>query len=184
MSQKKIIVLFCALLLPVAIFLFLKSFGKNEFNVEPLYQKPIPTDARCAGYSYQFPYSIPDSLVSILFQGNKDTLALVILADTSTDIEKHLTNQLDRIFKESALTHIFLLHNGTQKITEVDSRVTSITTDQSNFQALKYCALLLSAEQSAVLIDDRGRIRGQYTLSELDEADRLIVEAKIMLKQY
>lgn len=184
MIQKKIIFLFCALLLPVAVFLFLKSFGKNEFDVKPLFQTSVQVGERCAEYSYRFPYTIPDSLRSFVFQETKDTLTLIVLTQTLPDIEKHLSVQLERIFKESSLGRVFLLHDGESNTSGFDSRVTIKDIGVDNFLSLKYCALLLSSEQSAVLIDSQGRVRGQYNLSELDEVDRLIMEAKIILKQY
>jgi hypothetical protein len=46
------------------------------------------------------------------------------------------------------------------------------------------CALLLKSPWKVVLIDDQRRIRGYYDPEDRDEMDRLIVELKILLKQY
>lgn len=37
---------------------------------------------------------------------------------------------------------------------------------------------------SAVLIDGEGRVRGQYTILDRTEMDRLIMETKIILNDY
>jgi hypothetical protein len=42
MQGKKVLFLFLALLLPICVFLFLKIFGKNEFQVKPLFQEVLP----------------------------------------------------------------------------------------------------------------------------------------------
>lgn len=46
------------------------------------------------------------------------------------------------------------------------------------------CALLLRENDTEVLIDTAGQIRGYYSLGSREETDRLILELKILLKQY
>lgn len=46
------------------------------------------------------------------------------------------------------------------------------------------CALLLRDNESDVLIDSAGQIRGYYRIGSREETDRLILELKILLKQY
>jgi len=43
---------------------------------------------------------------------------------------------------------------------------------------------LMDAGSSIALVDHLGRIRGYYRGDDRDEVDRLIVEMKIILKQY
>jgi hypothetical protein len=42
----------------------------------------------------------------------------------------------------------------------------------------------MSGDTSVALVDHKNRIRGYYDGIDRDEADRLIVEMKIILKQY
>ena len=46
------------------------------------------------------------------------------------------------------------------------------------------CDLLLQPPWKVVLIDDDRKIRGYYDPEDRDEMDRLVVELKILLKQY
>ncbi len=59
MTVKKGAYLFFALLLPGIIFIFLKKFGKNEFNL-PVYETAVVGN-ECP-YTYPSPYAVPDSL--------------------------------------------------------------------------------------------------------------------------
>jgi len=45
-------------------------------------------------------------------------------------------------------------------------------------------ALILQPPANLVVVDESNRIRGQYDAADRDEMDRLILEMKIMLKQY
>jgi hypothetical protein len=49
---------------------------------------------------------------------------------------------------------------------------------------LRQCILLMQGDTSIAVVDHSRRIRGYYRGSERDEIDRLIVEMKIILKQY
>jgi hypothetical protein len=46
------------------------------------------------------------------------------------------------------------------------------------------CALLMRDEDGEVLLDSVGRVRGYYNLRSREETDRLILEMRILLKQY
>ena len=54
----------------------------------------------------------------------------------------------------------------------------------TDVQVLRECVLLMPSETSLTLVDHRNRIRGYYDGSDLDEVDRLIVEIKVILKEY
>lgn len=167
MKGKKIIYLFLALLLPVGVFLFLKFFGKNEFEVKPLYQTEItniPED--CKG-DYHVPYVIPDSLNNRLPEIKNSLLTVVVFAD-QTDKRSGVHKQVDRVkeeFSKDPVSIVYLDGGG-----DVD--------------VLRRCVFLLSEEMSVALVDRERRIRGQYNVASLEDADRLIVEMQIILKKY
>jgi hypothetical protein len=49
---------------------------------------------------------------------------------------------------------------------------------------LHNCIFLMESQHDAVIVDKGNRIRGQYAMSNREEADRLIMELKILLKKY
>src|SRR5690606_2626507 len=78
MKGIKLILLILALALPVLIFVFLKFFGKNEFQVEPLFSEGTPAVSGCP----EFPkgqYHIPAELVAGLGGSTADSLTLIVL---------------------------------------------------------------------------------------------------------
>jgi hypothetical protein len=159
MNFKKILFLFLALLLPIVVFLFLKSFGKNEFAVEPLFQTEIERKSDCPSH-YEIPYVVSDSALTKLAWTENDSLTLIIFGALN---DKKTAVQENRLKAE--------LPKGIKLIS-------ALRTMNQN------CVFLLKPDQNAVLLDSKRRIRGQYDLTNLDEADRLIMEANIILKKY
>jgi hypothetical protein len=159
---KKIIFLFLALLLPGCIFVFLKIFGKNEFNVEPLFQsaKPIVT-APCSDVTV--PYKVSGDVLKQVFSFG-DSLALIYF-DEDTLTTKSFEKLEDKIGDEPVSLKRLNANN-------VESR------------ALYACVFFMEQKKDLVLVDRAGLIRGQYEFDDLDEIDRLKTEITIILKKY
>ena len=168
MRGKKVVYLILALILPVFVFLFLKFFGRNEFEVQPLFQEQITVGEGCIG-EYKFPYVIPDSLSGQLEINEYDLTVIPVVLNY--DHPQEITNQVKRVEEEFSTASI--------QIKTLDENASNI-----DLKAVKTCLLLMPENTSVVLIDRLGRIRGQYDASSLDEMDRLIVEMKIILKRY
>ncbi len=162
MNLKKIVLLFLALLFPACVFVFLKFFGKNEFNVQPLYADAYPEGVGECGVTITLPYHIPDSVISSL-QLSADSLTLIHFGKLNTESE----NQLSRVKKE---------HGMDVKFNFLD--------DQKNAVTLKNCVFFLKDPYNLVLVDNEGIIRGQYISNDRDEIDRLLMELSILFKRY
>ena len=160
--KGKALYLFLALLLPGLIFVFLKIFGRNEFNVAPLYQTTPPIAQGCA--PAKLPYVVSDSVLSQLHFG-KDSLVVIIYAETSADGEA----QFIRVKDETKNDPIQLL---------------DIKAPTKKDLSWKQCSFFLREPFNTVLVDYKGRIRGEYTMSDREEVDRLLTEITIILKQY
>jgi hypothetical protein len=158
MRSKQIILLAIALLMPVAVFLFLKGFGKNEFNVPPLFTDSIPTVRNCND-NVSLPYfispaSLDESAISI------DSLACISF------LPKGSPDRLPRVKNKYSADPL--------KFFEIDP---------SNREK-KECVYFLQEPFDVALVDSKGRIRGQYNSSKRDEVDRLITEIAIIFKKY
>lgn len=158
-KARQMLLLFLALLLPVVIFLFLKGFGKNEFNVPPMFSDDVPSRSpQCTG-DLVFPYII--SQTELQENGiSVDSLACVSFAD----------------------------QRGNDPLSRVKNQYNSypigfFNVDQSNIQK-KECVFFLQEPFDVALVDSKGRIRGQYNSSRRDEIDRLITEIAIIFKKY
>ncbi|HEX8040129.1 MAG TPA: hypothetical protein VF490_13305 [Chryseosolibacter sp.] len=164
MKRKKAAVLISALILPVAIFLFLKIFGRNEFQVAPLHQQgTLPAPANCP-YLYETPYRVADSVIAELRLGKTDSL-FVLYFDPA------LATPLKRVSVEYGDAPVKLVPPSSLP-PDVDRRV------------LQECILLLHPPASVVMLDHLKRIRGYYDGRDRDEVDRLLVEIDIILKHY
>jgi len=157
--NKKITYLLVALALPGLIFIFLKIFGKNHFDI-PLYYKDGVADSlkECSG-AHQGQYVIPDTVLTI-FSYRKDEASLFV--DPSEINNKEL-KQLKQSFKNQL------------QIISLDG------IELSRLNRIKKCNLFLKEPWKAVLVDKQKRIRGYYAFTSLEEADRLNVEVEILL---
>jgi hypothetical protein len=145
-----------ALILPIAIFIFLKLFGKNEFDIAIYY--PNGVDSVCV-HNTSKPYQVPDSILASLHWGNKPTLVTYNPSKVEIDHLKHVWED----FNPSEVTSIFLPTDSTK---------------------LRDCVFILRYPWNTVLIDKERHIRGYYNLKTREETDRLIVELKILLNKY
>jgi hypothetical protein len=155
MNSKKVIYLFLALLLPGLTFVFLKKFGKNEFNI-PIYHRDGVDSTECT-FAYAAPYLLPDSL----WKSGKKPITIFTLSS-----ETEVTENLEGLSGEfdSTVLDIF----------KVDSSKLEVIT----------CVLVLKRPWTTVLVDDKKQIRGYYRPNTLEEIDRLKMEMSILLKRY
>lgn len=91
--MKKSIFLFLALILPVAIFFFLKFFGKNKFDLPVLMQSAVEWPKDCLQ-----PDSFPFHARSEYFNTRKP---VILILDTLTaEAQQRLPLEIDTIFTE------------------------------------------------------------------------------------
>jgi len=158
--MKKLI-LILGLLLPIGIFLFLGLFGKNEFSIPVYYKNGVDNIPPSCARSYKSPYLVSDSLLKTLgWKGD----AVLLMADTSHAGQPGL----ERLKKEVG--------------TDVQVIFPAIISE--NYSEIYTCDLFLEKPWTVVLVDNQRRIRGYYAPETREEVDRLIVELKILLKQY
>jgi hypothetical protein len=159
MKLTKPLILFLALLFPGCIFVFLKFFGDNQFDVPPLFANEYPEGIECQ-QQVTLPYRVADSIQEAFSAGAKP-LTLVKFGEPGASSE----SQLKRVKDES----------------QINFQV-AITTDST--ERIKKCVFFLKDSLDLVLIDKDGLIRGQYISSDREEMDRLLTETSILLKQY
>ena len=159
MKPKKAVLLFLALLFPACIFVFLKYFGRNEFNVPPLYADVYPEEAKECDVAITLPYHVPKDIRSTL----GDSLTLIHFGATTALSEKQMNRVINEHGKEIKLQSLPLSDSITR---------------------LKKCIFFLKDSYDLVLLDNEGTIRGQYVSDDREEMDRLITELSILLKKY
>ena len=194
----KLIILFVTIALPVAIFLFLKIFGENRFDIPVYYQEENTNlDSDCSTIS--FPYLVPlfETFTSDSIKVPKIEFAdinLFIILPTDKTIRETL-NQTDRLkasFINQSQIKFFLLQTSDLVFPSME-KYENILDHKGVFNFVK-CGLLIPAyfnfkeeEKNpatgyAVLVDKERRIRGYYVISDREEVDRIITEIGILLK--
>lgn len=159
---RKFIYLLLALILPGAIFVFLKVFGRNEFTIPVYYQQGVDDVSETCQFNYQVPYVVPDSIMNLLAEGDK---AILLVANPSSQVR-------------SNLSHV------TSQLEKGEYQIVYATNAGLPWDEWYSCFLFLYKPWSAVLIDSENQIRGYYDPETREEADRLTVELKILLRQY
>lgn len=185
--MKKLLVLFFALLLPIIIFIFLKSFGRNEFEVPVLFKDSVRAPAACSMNVYPIPYWIADSVLTQIDWNKGDTLTILVFEDDIAKNKHERDIHIGRIFTEFKDEPLHLVRIfKEQTIPDLkQNRLTEVSLSGNDFKTFRDCIFLLEAYQDAVIIDSRKRIRGQYNLVKREDADRMIMqEMNILFKRY
>jgi hypothetical protein len=159
--SKKSIFLFLGLLLPVLVFLFLKFFGKNEFDVPLPHQEKIQAPSGC-GNEYPHPYIVKDSIILAIAPARRELRLLDFGADKK-GLEQMLFDYLNQV-----------------SLVTVDGWELS----KQQRQYLLTCVLLVPGNEDLVLLDNANRIRGYYNSKSREDMDRLEAELNILLKRY
>lgn len=147
-------------MLPVLVFLFLKYFGKNEFDVPYPHGTSIQSPDGC-NFEYHVPYQVPDSIVGKAIPDSNGILVL----DFS---QKH--DQLERMLVENFGADVKIAHG--------------LLANRNDEITIKRCVLLMPDQKDIVVIDANRKIRGYYDSRDRDEIDRLKAEILILLKRY
>lgn len=179
--MKKALLMAVAMFLPISIFLFLKFFGKNEFVVEPLFQKNDSTVTIACNKQIIYPYKVSIQQLDTLLKSNQATLTAISFSED----EERLKDFAQRVRYKFTLSEISLYQVELDSlISNRNSKFEIIKLDKASVEEAKTCVFLLSGLNNLVLVDREGNIRGQYQLGNLDEEDRLLVETTIILKKY
>ncbi len=192
-NKIKPIFLVLIILLPAVIFLFLKSFGSNQFDIPVYYQSGVvdTLDNNC-GRSTAVPYLVntkpASQVVHKIYHFEKSK---------SPELEFRL-QELERIqnaigSNNGVLLFSFLNNPAISKsaFDNLDDRINydpsfwSIRpVNPATYDVFKNCELVMSdIDDRVVLVDNREQIRGYYDISDREETDRLIVELKILIAQ-
>ncbi|MCU0419174.1 MAG: hypothetical protein MUC38_05895 [Cyclobacteriaceae bacterium] len=158
MSKKLIvIILLVILLVPGLVFVFLRVFGKNEFDIPVYHTEGVAVwPAGCVPIIAR-PYRLAGAWL-------EDRSPTLFLTAGSASIVANVARVTDQTGDELHPVYV----------TDFDS------VGQNDLR----CQLALEKPWNTVLVDPEGQIRGYYELSTREETDRLIMEVKILLKRY
>jgi hypothetical protein len=176
--KRKFLYLFLALALPGLIFVFLKKFGKNEFQVQTYFADGLKPDSICS-VSSPAPYHVPDSITNKIGFKNEDFIRVTVVYPFVRD---DLT-EIGRIKSKYASDSVeVIIISGVPNNPKSQIPITFL--DFKNFGTVVWCWLRVAEPMSVVLLDRGNKIRGYYDGSKREDMDRLDLELSILLKKY
>jgi hypothetical protein len=176
--NKKVLYLFLALALPGLIFVFLKFFGQNEFEVQVYYTEGLPPDSICHSTS-RTPYVVADSVFRKIESEGKNAVRIIAVYPFIKDDLSELNRIATKYQPDSVST---IIVSGIPNLPKSEIPVAQLNYD--SFGWVVTCGLWVREPWSVVLIDKQNQIRGYYDGSRRDEMDRLDLELSIILKKY
>jgi len=188
--NKKSILLFLVIGLPVVIFLFLKAFGNNEFTIPVYYEQGLGDSLKtpCLDRSTE-QYSVKNPALPL------GALKVVHFERMDGPVLKTRLEELERVqdvFYDVDNVLLLTQLNGTsimkKDISDYDKRIQFLDEfwkvnelDSVAWAELKYCDVaMLPLDNRVVLVDEENKIRGYYNILEREETDRLILELRIL----
>ncbi|MDN5202835.1 SCO family protein [Fulvivirgaceae bacterium BMA10] len=204
----KVVVLIITLLVPVIIYIFLKTFGTNQYDLPIFYEQGVISSSSVdCSYAEGKVHTIPDFE---LFAGNGEILTGTSIQDhfsvfhffksTNSKENKDVSFELARVqdaFSEPQLKILSIAidsvdQEGNQFYRNVNSENKSnwifLNGDKSEIQKLLNCGFVIWDHPTKrddsfplVLIDKEKRIRGYYDGGSRKEVDRLILEINVLL---
>lgn len=200
--MKKILFLVFTLAIPVAIFLFLKIFGNNEFEVPILFENGIPEceNSKAPHVVPEFEY-IGETENSLSSQELEGYLVFGILHEKSIEDLKtkiiELTRIQDAFYEIGAPTFILLTDEKMQLKETFTKLATEVGLEKENYEIasmshgflmdFQSCGIALidkgnGQSDNLTLVDPNRNIRGIYHTYDLEQTDQLILELKILKK--
>ena len=175
----KVALLVVTLALPALIFIFLKLFGENTFEVPIYHTNGVDQNVEgCSFPSGQYhvdPSQMPEEA---RLQGKISVVAFVA--------DRKVLNQLDRVdqsFSHKSLQILNICDSTT--ITELgggsSGSLRQLYLNSHKHRQLIRCGFVAENDRQLVLVDQLSRIRGYYLAEDWEEIDRLILEIKILL---
>ncbi len=160
-SKLKVFILVVVFVVPVALFVFLKMFGSNTFDVAIIEEQVECTEVLAKAPSTQL------SLINYQYQSGEDSLEAV--------------NQFRRVvqrFKNRGAVGMYL-HSGDSSYMEMTAKY-PVVTFISDSSLLKCMNRFANNSNKFLLFDKQNNLRGIYDIAR-GEVDRLFMEVDILL---
>jgi len=201
-KARKLLFLMATLIIPVAIYLFLRGFGENHYVVPVLFEQGIPKDTADCPFGQSFhmvnisglPKNLPGQ-DNLNFDGKLSVIDIDIRSTNRIGYTGYSLNRVTDVFENENSVQFILIgtHPGivNEKQSQENKRFIYVYGNLEQITAFARCQLVLldfpenidQKNRRLVLIDRRGRIRGYYRLNDFSEMDRMILEMKIILAE-
>jgi protein SCO1/2 len=210
MKKSKILILLITLSFPVILYLFLRSFGQNEFDLPVFFEneeKIFCDDSNMSIGNIELIDLNQANFIKMseLYEADYKVIHFPNIQDSEI---QSLKNELSRIlntFGDLSFNILSFKPIDTGKVDQLEnelflsaSRTKTFLYPEDNMDDLINCVYgfptaewdgmhpseeIIATDKTLVLLDDKNRIRGYYNGYETKEVDRLILEIRVLLSK-
>lgn len=194
----KILILTSILLTPAAIYIFLQSFGQNEFDLPLFSEEGNNGDPDPRVFSFEELYD-SDGIKVDQDSFASDIVVLEFISSQSDQKKRDFQiKRISDIFRDEKSVRILRIfvgenHAGSVALGSANQLSGNISLLYAgDIEISKMIPYVFSTDESPgssteydkmILLDNQKRIRGSYSVYDFEEIDRLILEVKILLKK-
>jgi hypothetical protein len=203
---RKILILTFVLLIPAAIYIFLRMFGQNEFTLPVYHEESTVESTYPVDMYHPNPHEIPfqdvfDSQGKLIDKELLSGRILVLdMVSAKNDVirRNHQIKRVVNVFhNEDSLLFVRLFQKKDQNGIAMEdinlqkhanvmicfAEIETIKDMSSRYLEIPVHEDGINSGDQLILFDTHRRIRGYYNIDDFEEIDRLILEIKILLKQ-
>jgi hypothetical protein len=167
----KSILLTVALVLPVAVYLFLQGFGNNVYDLPKLYQTDLPKNLAIECGAIKLPYRL--NLEKYMQPSEYHKVLDIRMSGEENSFLENEFNRVNAYFVDKRFDRVII---GNASMSAIEQALII-----EELESFVKCELLHSAEKSfMVLVDNEGYIRSYFDENDRADFDRLIVELEIL----
>jgi protein SCO1 len=202
-GRYKILIIFLTLVIPVAVYVFLRSYGENHYAVPVLYENGLPADtSECITenqpHRVRMNFALGDmtgNTSDAIFEENLSVVDIDMESGQQPGDAGYPLDRVAGVFTGNPAVQFIIIrpasHSIPVKQIPSDDRFIYVYGTGEEISGFARCELILldfpdrvdRKSRRFVLIDNQGRIRGYYQAGDFDEVDRLILEMKIILSE-
>ncbi|MCH7514963.1 MAG: hypothetical protein IH947_13640 [Bacteroidetes bacterium] len=188
-------VLFLILVLPFVVYLFLKIFGENKYEIPVFYENGI-TFSECF-QAQKKPFLVPDLEKFLEEPGEHPVLqektSLIFVYSSLNPSAEFCLNELSRLMQTKFSGYqIQALALSDRKAPGVGNGIIFVNGNSDSIIRYVNCGLVMSQKPDTtitdnlhwiVLVDSKKQIRGYYDATDYEEYDRLAAEVDILVNE-
>lgn len=205
MKKSKVLILLITLTLPVILYLFLRSYGQNEFALPVFFEKEEKVYCNSSSIMSEsiqvFSLNLEDSFkLENVYKAEFKVVHFPNVKDPEIQTLKNEMNRILNTFEELSINLLSFKSIAVQDVAEVsflaaDRSNTYLYSDSDkdrfvncvyvfpteNWDGKHPAEETIAIDHTLVLLDKENKIRGYYDGYETKEVDRLILEIRVLL---
>lgn len=194
----KILVLTIILLIPAGIYIFLQTFGHNEFDLPVNSGNAVEGEQEGKIFNFDGLYDINGSKVDSKSFANEIIVLEFVSSHSENKEHDYQIKRISDIFQNEKSIRLIRVSGNSNLSGAIPANIVGqsegnitvlFTSDVEMNNMIQSISPSGDSTESAkdfnkmLLLDNKHKIRGSYLIDDFEEIDRLILEVKILLKK-